>query len=152
MAFRQIFKVSRKTFINLRAWADYDSFKDSNRTILDILKSLFITPAPQREETFEQSMQRLGLSESDVLQAQRNYYIYAIIFAVIGAVVILFGFYLLFFHRTFQGWLLAMAASALFLAQAFRYHFWYFQIKHRKLGCTFEEWRHGKPFDKDTMP
>ena len=57
---------------------------------------------------------------------------------------VFFSLYLLF-SGFLLSCLLAIAVSILSLSQAFRYHFWYFQIKHRKLGCTFEEWREGKP-------
>ncbi|RDI41686.1 type IVB secretion system protein IcmV [Aquicella lusitana] len=149
MAIWRIFKVSRKTFVDPGSWVGSDSIKEQNQTIWSILKDIFVSPeAPVKKETFEEAAKRLELTEEDIKQARANYYFYAILFAVLGAATALFSLYLLFFHLSFYGLLLAAAASGLFFAQAFRFHFWYFQIKHRKLGCTFDEWWSGKPSDK----
>jgi hypothetical protein len=43
-----------------------------------------------------------------------------------------------------QHWLQALLVFSfcLFIAAlTFRYHFWWIQIKKRKLGCTFDEWK-----------
>lgn len=148
MAIRDIFKISRKTFLNPSAWIDMDSLRLYNNTLKRFLTPLFIPAKPQIEETFEQAMERQGVTEEDIQSAQKNYYNYAILFVIISCLAVLFGFYLLFMHGTFAGWLLSFAAAALFLAQAFKFHFWYFQIKHRKLGCTFQEWKKGKIIEK----
>jgi intracellular multiplication protein IcmV len=141
MAVRQVFKISRKTFFNPSAWLDIDALKTQNKAIGRILKTLFASAKPTREETFEQAMQRQGLSEADIQGIANSYRWYAGIFLFFGIVVFIFAFYLLFSHSTFHGWLLAIAASALFFGQAFRYDFWVFQIKKRQLGCTFAEWK-----------
>lgn len=145
MAIWQIFKVNRKTFFNPKAWLDVDQFKESNRTIVDSVRGLFTTETPERTETFEEAMVRLGLSEHDIDDARQNYQAFTWFFVALGVCVIIFGFYLLFFHHTISGFCLAMSAAALFFGQAYRYSFWHFQIKNKKLGCTFEEWRRGKP-------
>lgn len=143
MATPEIFKVSRKTFFNPSAWINYDGLKTNTQLAWAIISGLFVVPTPDREESFEQAKKRLKLSEADLEDTKRNYLLFALIFAALGLIVFVFSFYLLFFHRTFHAWLIGIPASGLFFAQAFRFHFWYFQIKHRKLGCTFEEWRRG---------
>lgn len=152
MNVRRLFSVSRKTFFNPRAWFNFDTIKAYNAVLWDILSGLFRPIAPGREETFAQAVHRLKLTENDLVQRQRFYLSLALFFFVIGALLFVFGFYLLLHHSTFHGWLIAMAASAFGLAQAFRYHFWYFQIKRRKLGCTFNEWRRGVLHQDKEMP
>lgn len=142
MAVRDIFKISRKTFFNPTSWMAYNSLRAYTRNLYDVLRSLFTAPpAPIQTETFEQAMNRMGLTEEAIRETAQTYYWYAMFFATLGVLLVLFAFYLLFHHATFSGWLLALASSALFFAQAFRFHFWYFQIQRRKLGCTFAEWR-----------
>lgn len=143
MAAWQIFKVSRKTFFNPSAWINLDGIKDSTMTIWDIVHGITTPEAPVREESFEAALKRNKISDAAAQQTGRVYLSYAIILAICGIACLLFSFYLLIFH-TVSGWIIGMAASALFLGQAFRFHFWYFQIKHRTLGCTFAEWRSGK--------
>jgi hypothetical protein len=142
MAIKDIFKVSRKTFFNPSAWLGYTELKDHNRTLWDNLSGLFSVPQPPLvEETFEQAMQRLGLSEEDVAHAAKNYRLYALGFFLIGLAVFLYSFFLLFSHGLFLGWLLALSAAILFWGNAFKYDFWSFQMRSRKLGVTFEEWK-----------
>jgi hypothetical protein len=52
-----------------------------------------------------------------------------------------YSFFLLFHHTAFLGWFLGMATSALFFAQAFKYDFWSLQMRRRKLGLTFQDWK-----------
>lgn len=143
MAIGDLFRVNRKTFFNPRAWINYEVIRDSTLMAWGLLMAIFTVPTPEREETFEQAKARLKLTEADIQQAGRNYFIYAVIFALIGVVVFIYSFYLLIVHHTGHGWLIGLSVSALFLGQSFRFHFWYFQIKHHKLGCTFAEWRQG---------
>jgi intracellular multiplication protein IcmV len=141
MAIRDVFKVSRKTFFNPRAWLGYDSIKDQTRTISSFIKDAATVQQPEHKETFEQALQRLNLNEETIKVAARNYYYYALFFLALAILDFLYGFYLLFSEGSILGFILALAVCALLLAQAFRNHFWYFQIKSRRLGCTFQEWR-----------
>lgn len=150
MAIRDVFKVNRKTFFNPRAWLGYDVVKSQSLFLYDLIKQIFVKPTPpENVETFEESMQRQNLTEEDIQEAGKTYFSYAILFLILGMISFIFGFYLLILHHTFYGWILSLSVTGLFLVQAFRFHFWYFQIKFRKLGCTFAEWKQGKPFDSE---
>lgn len=141
MAVRDIFKVSRKTFINPTGWIGYESLKFQNQTMWAVLKNLFTTAKPERKESFKEAMHRLKLSEEDVKYGAVNYRILAMIFLAIGLLFLIHSFYLLFHHSTFLGWFLGLGASGLFFAQAFRYDFWSLQMRRRKLGITFSDWK-----------
>lgn len=141
MAIRDMLKISRKTFLNPTGWIDYDSLKYRTKSIWDILKGMTTVATPDREETFEQAMERQGLTDADVEQRISTYRLFAIMFVLLGSVVFFYSFYLLFKHSTFAGFLLGIAASAVFLSQAFRYDFWTMQLKERRLGMTFEDWK-----------
>lgn len=140
MALRDMFKINRKTFFNPTGWLDYNSLKAQNRTIFTILKFLFTVQKPEREETFEQAMERLKLSEEAVRFGATNYRIYALIFMLIGLLTLFYSFYLLFRYWAILGWMLGVACSALFLAQSFKYDFWSLQMRRRKLGLTIDDW------------
>lgn len=141
MAIRDIFKLTRKTFFNPVAWIDYNALKEYNRTIFDVLRNLFTTPQPARQETFAAAMQRMKLTDKDVKSLIKTYLLYCYIFFGLGLVLFLYAFYLLFAYGTLTGWLLGIAASALFFSQSFRYHFWSMQMQKKKLGLTFAEWK-----------
>lgn len=142
MAIRDVFKVSRKTFINPSAWIDYNYLKYQNKTLWAVLKTIFAKPQPTEGETFEQAMKRLNLTAADVKSTASQYRRYAFFFLIIGLLVFYYAFYLLFMHHTITSWFLGLAASSLFFAQAFKYDFWAFQMRRRKLGVTFKEWKH----------
>lgn len=145
MPLKDVVKVSRKTYINPKGWVGYDLIKDQTRSVWQILKGLFTPAKPERKETFKQAMQRLNVSENDLKEKEQTFLFYSYGFAILSVATFIISFFYLFQHHTIAGWLLGLAVSALLIAQAFRFNFWSFQIKHRKLGCTFEEWKRGKP-------
>ena len=141
MAIRDIFKVSRKTFFNPREWLGYDSLKNQTQTIRSFVKNAATVRKPERTETFDEALQRLDLKEADLRVTAKKYLRYAFLFLSLAILDFIYGLYLIFHHGAFLGLVLALAICILLLAQAFRYHFWFFQIQNRKLGCTFDEWR-----------
>ena len=147
MSLWQVFKVNRKTFINPGAWLNIEGVKEANYWIWDSVKDIFVAPGAGDEvhqETFEETIKRQKLTEANIKQTMQTYFMFAMFFLGLGAIVLLFSLYLLFFYYSLPGLILGIASGGLFLGQAFKYHFWYFQIKHRKLGCTLAEWWRGK--------
>lgn len=121
-------------------YGEVEDLKDQNKSLYRILKSLFTKDTPVREESFADAMVRLNLTEEYVKRTAATYHIYAILFFILGLAIFTYGFYVLFAHSTLSGWLLSMAASGLCLAQAFRFDFWSYQMRVRKLGVSFNEW------------
>lgn len=148
MAIRDFFKLTRKTFLNPTGWLDYGTLVERNKTIWSSLKGLFIIPESTRKETFEEAMVRLNLTEEDVKSTEANYRVFALIFFILGLLVFFYSFYLVFAHGTLTGFLLGVSASGVFFSQAFKYDFWSFQMRRRKLGATFEEWKNSLLSDK----
>jgi intracellular multiplication protein IcmV len=143
MPVKDIFKVTRKTFVNPAEWFGFGIFINQLNTTWEMVKGLFTAQRPARVETFAEAVKRLRLTEQDLAATYRNYLIFTGVFLLLGFATIGFGVYLLLAHTVF-GAILSLPTAGLFFVNAFRYHFWAFQIKHRKLGCTFAEWRAGK--------
>ena len=143
MAVRDYLKISRKTFFNPRAWSNYDEFVNQNRILWGTIKSIIIPPtiAEINEETFEQSMQRNGMTEADLKESIKNYRTFALLFALLGGLAFIYAFFLLFGYQTLSGWLLAICVCALLFAQAFKYDFWSLQLRRRNLKLTFNDWK-----------
>src|SRR3990167_6272021 len=139
MPLPRIFKISRKTFINPSEWLDYENLKTHHQTLLGVVKATFTPAKATREETFDEAMTRLKLTEADINQTETRFRNTAIVFLVIGLIAFLYAFYLLFRYTSLTGWLLGIVVAFLFFSQAFKYDFWSFQIKSRKLGVTFKE-------------
>lgn len=140
MAIRDIFKINRKTFFNPTAWLDVENLKRQGSILYRILRGSFTTLQPTYRETFEEAKKRLNLNEATLKALLTRYRIYTVIFVIIGLVTFTYAIYLLFAYHEFFGCLLGLAVAALFFSQAFRFDFWAYQIKRRKLGVTFNEW------------
>ncbi|HEU5281394.1 MAG TPA: hypothetical protein VFU82_05405 [Gammaproteobacteria bacterium] len=141
MAVRDIFKISRKTFLNPSGWLDLNGLIEQNKTIWSVLKNLFTKVEPTRQETFEQAMVRQGLAEADIPRLMSRFALYVWLFLGCGLAAFAYAFYLLFAHHLFLGWLLSMSVSAFFATQAFRYDFWGLQLRRRTLGLSFADWK-----------
>lgn len=132
-------KKTATSFFNLRQWADYDRLKESSKGLKYTIKNLFIPAKPQHPESFEQAMQRLQLSESDIKAREREFYYLALL--MFGLMLAAIG-YMIYHIASLHifGAIVSVAVVAVAASLAFRYHFWYFQTKQRKLGCSFKEW------------
>jgi intracellular multiplication protein IcmV len=143
MAIRDVFKVSRKTFFNPTEWLGYRQLKTNTNIIWDTIKGLFVVSKPERIETFAAAISRLELTEADLSATAKRFLAYSIFFVILGGITLAVSFVMLYDYGFFA-WLICTLVTVLFLVQAFRFHFWYFQIVQRKLGCTFQEWWQGK--------
>jgi len=148
MPLKDVVKVSRKTFFNPTGWLGYEQLKANTASMWDIIKGTFSPAKPTVTETFAEAMQRLNLTEDNVKRIAQNYQAYSYFFLFLAVCSVIGAFYLLIVDFSIAGWILAIATAGLFGVQAFRYSFWLFQMKHRKLGCTFAEWRSGKIIDE----
>lgn len=142
MPIRDIFKINRKTFFNPSGWIDLNALIYQNQILVSILGLLFAKPgAPTAGETFEDAMRRQGVTEKDIADGISTYRALAVVFLLLGVVTFLYAGYLIFQHTSLTGCLLALVVAALFGAQAFKYDFWAFQMRSRRLGLTFADWK-----------
>lgn len=121
--------------------AEVRDLKNSNQTIISFLKGLFVRQAPARQESFEQAIIRLNVSEEEIKELANKYRWYAMFFFMLAVLLLLYSFYLLFEYFTIMGCLLALAACAFTLSYAFRFDFWAYQMRVRKLGVSYKEWK-----------
>ena len=125
--------------INLRQWSDFDRLKAGSQYLQQSFYKYFVPEKHKNNETFEAAKKRLKLTEKDLLTRQNG-------LLRVSRLMFLFacGLFIYALIRAYLGHLSSMfvslMVSALALTMAFRYHFWYFQIKHRKLGCSLREW------------
>ena len=90
-------------------------------------------------ETFEQCIKHYGLTD-EALTKKRRLHLYTAMGCLLGSVVLLaYTLYLIATGIYFSS-LVSVMLAALLVAYAYREHFNAFQIKQRRLGCTFKEW------------
>lgn len=128
-------------YFNYKAWVDLERTKEISNYFLNIIKKFFI---PQKSNQvavrkLDDVMQEMGLTEEDVAKKSITFKrMYRLML-----VAALFFYVYSLYQLIYGGFLSVMVACVIAfvcLTLAFRYHFWYFQIKKRKLGCTIREW------------
>lgn len=106
-----------------------------------IITSIFFPwkKEPGQAETFEEAIARMKLTEADLEERKKMFLTQVFIYLAAGFAVLAYAVWLAF-SGYFVEMCLAFLVALLALAYAFRSHFWLFQMKRRKLGCTFKEY------------
>lgn len=128
-----------KNFLDVPRWAGVDTIKHAGKSIKSLAKSLFTVKQPEFNETFDEAITRLKLSEEDLSKRQRMYGITAGVYFVSACLMLVYCVHLLMLGHH-MSMVTTFALVMLLLAFFFRDHFWYTQMKHRRLGFTFKEW------------
>jgi intracellular multiplication protein IcmV len=130
-----------KFLFNVPGWMGLKEIKASGKGIADTAKGLFYTYKSDRQETFDEAVVRLHLSEQDIQQRMKGFFKAALVYTVIALGLFLYTIYLLI--GVYLGAaIISFLLSLLALTLAFRQHFYYFQMKQRRLGCTIKQWFH----------
>lgn len=140
MGIGNYFKNTVKDNVNVKGWSAWNTIKENGKTIDGIIKDVKVDlTKPVQKTTFADVVKKAGLSENDIIARMKSYYRVALICALLGLGSLCWGFNLLF-KSMFLSSLMAFSLSALMFAYAFREHFYYFQLKQRRLDCTVTEW------------
>ena len=123
----------------LDRWIGLEFIQDTFVRTKSVVQDVFVPKKAKHPETFQDAIERLNLSEEDLAARQKEFTTLIIAFILIGFGVLAYGAYMLFAGHAWITLICTFLGIYAF-AQAFRFHFWLFQIKHRKLGCTFSEW------------
>lgn len=133
---------SFKPFVNVSAWVGFHTLVNTTNDLVVKAKFYLLPQKADEQESFEEAKQRFNLDDAQLTEKAHDFLRIAIVCAMIAAFIFFYAVYLLF-TGSFGSFILACVVSCLALATAFRYHFWFFQIKSKKLGCTFQEWLDG---------
>lgn len=128
-----------KPFVNVKGWMGYSDIASGAEDIKHGAEKIFIPEKAERKESFSEACERLGLDEEAIQQKEQDFLKLATYLFLISMGVFLYAIYLAW-SGLFAAFLIAFTVCLLSLGYAFRYHFWFFQIKERKLGCTLQEW------------
>lgn len=139
---RGFFRLFYKTFFDVPSWIGVYQTRYTNSTLFQYLKAIFKIKPSTGQETFEQAVERMQLTEQDLRERAKVNNRNKWIFIIIAAILFCYGGYLLFTAH-FGGFVLSVSVFVLSLVRAYQFSFWNFQIKHRKLGCSYKEWRSG---------
>lgn len=125
--------------VDVPQWLGYEWLVYPFSTIANQAKKFFIPRKATRQESFEEAVARLKLNEDQLVLKTRACMKLAITFFIMAIVALLNALYL-FWCTAFFGGGFSVVLALCCLALSFHYHFWVFQIRSRKLGCSVEEW------------
>jgi intracellular multiplication protein IcmV len=124
---------------NVRTWVDFERMKSFTVYLAHGFRKMFVPQQREGGETFEEAIVRMNLSEKDLQGRQSALYRLSLLMCVAAIFIFAYGMYHLYYGG-YRATIISLAVMLIALSLAFRYHFWYFQIKERKLGCTLQEW------------
>ncbi|BCA96787.1 intracellular multiplication protein IcmV [Legionella antarctica] len=125
--------------INIRTWFDWDRTKAFTIALKNSIKSFFVPDQITTVESFESAQSKMHLSDADLLLKQKALFRLSMVMLTAAVLILGYSGYHLF-YGSYKAFFISLSVTSIALVLAFRYHFWYFQIKNRKLGCTFKEW------------
>ncbi|MBU0456275.1 MAG: type IVB secretion system protein IcmV [Pseudomonadota bacterium] len=137
--FRVVFGGFVKPMVNVPGWIGYRHLKSNTANLFGWLRSTFSPQSSQRKETFSEAMQRLEITEDDLVKRSKSLLSHTYLYLAISGIALFYMGYLLFQGHLFVA-LITLLIAVFFLVKAYVSHLWYFQIKHRTLGCTFKDW------------
>jgi intracellular multiplication protein IcmV len=141
--FRKLTKGIAKTFFDVPSWLGLQQLKEETKELIGWVRP-FMTPKKiKQESTFKQAMKHFDVTEKELSSYARQYLFLSFFYSLLGLLSLLYAIYH-FYHRHLVAGLITILISLFIFLQAFVMHFWYFEIKHHKLGCTFHEWLSGQ--------
>lgn len=118
--------------------ADAPLMKRMYLFVKDLYKAIFKRDKGPTE-TFEEAVTRFKLTPEDLAARKRMFQIQMIIYAAASIAV---GFYTYYLIQSGH-WIsifFSLVLLVYLILSALKSHFWIFQLKQRKLGCTLQEW------------
>lgn len=133
-------KVASSVF-NLRGWFDYDRIRSYSKYLSEGIKKMVVPrkSSEKKQVSFAEMAAKMNLTEAQLKKRCQGLYRLSLLMTAIAIGIFSYSIYHLF-HLNLKAGIVSFIVTFVALALAFRYHFWYFQIKNRKLGCTFREW------------
>jgi len=139
-----------KKIVNVRAWLDYDRLAAMNLYLVNGIKALFVPKKASEKSSvsFDDAIREMNLTPAMLKKRAKGLYRLSFLMSFVALLIFIYTGY-----NLYQGyWAAAMVSFVIMgiaVTMACRYHFWYYQIKVRRLGCTFQEWFYmgvlGKP-------
>jgi intracellular multiplication protein IcmV len=127
--------------VRVDRWISFNNLHGFTTSLFHHLKSLFqVEKSANPAETFEDAVTRLEIDEPTLALRKKHYGLLSLFFFAIALVIFGYSVYIASAYGNYSGFFMGLSATIYSLTQAFRHHFWHFQIHQRKLNCSFKEW------------
>jgi intracellular multiplication protein IcmV len=131
-----------KNVFNVRKWSDFDRMRAFTSYLGTGIKKMVVPrkePVADTKNTFASTVSAMNLSEKDLASRCKGLYRLSVLMCTVAFCIFAYAVYHMV-YGSIKAVIVSLVVSLIALTLAFRYHYWYFQIKERKLGCTFKEW------------
>lgn len=123
----------------LRFWLDVERITGFTQYVKQLAQKLFVLQESKVGESFDEATARFKLT--DEVLAKREQALLRVSFLMLMFTICLVGYSVYqMIYGSILGVILSLVVACIALALAFRYHFWHFQIKAKKLGCSWQVW------------
>lgn len=143
MGFRKTVKKGLFSGLNPMRWVGFEQLANNAKTIKNLADGIVKSPRKDQSQyhpsTFEEAMQYYGLTEADIKKRMHISLQITIVCLALSILMIGYSVYLFITALPLSAFVCVILTWLLW-AYAFREHFNYFQMKQRRLGCTFKEW------------
>lgn len=126
-------------YIRPKRWVSWDFLKKNTQENAQLVKSAFTVQEANRKESFSQAVHRHGLTETEIQTIKSRYTIFSYLYTTVGLALVLYSIQA-FFEKAYLQSVGTICLSSFVFSMAFRYSFWAFQIRKKRLGCTFRQW------------
>lgn len=128
-----------KNIFRVRSWVDLERVKQGMRYITETCSTYVIPQQKTAKESFNDAKTRLNITDEQLALQQKSLLRLSIIMLCIAFLLFLYFLYNILYSN-FSAVIVTAMVMLLSIVLAFRYHFWYYQIKQRALGCTLKSW------------
>lgn len=135
------------SLVDVRKWTDFDDIKSNARFIASSYRDLL--PKKNQDgagegskvaQTFDETVRLLQWSEEDIKEKTKYFFRYFIIYLISAIGLFFYTVYLLNVSNKTLAIFASLILAMVMLVYAWREHFWYMQMRQRKLGCTLSDW------------
>lgn len=122
-------------------WMGYDSLRQNGLLIGRIFRRSMGQDKTKKLQglSFEQCKAHFNLTDADIEIKMKNMLQILWFCLILAALCLAYSIYLFIAAKVLAGFV-TLILMGVMLSYAFREHFNYFQMKQRRLGCTFKQW------------
>ncbi len=131
-----------KPFVNFPHWMGLKRLVSDGKSVHALAKEFFSLNKKRktRTETFEEAKLRLRLTEQDLANRMKSLLQLTFVYLLFAIALLSYTVYLVVSGGALIGIFLSIMLTLVAFAMSYRENFWYFQMKKRRLGCSFKEW------------
>jgi intracellular multiplication protein IcmV len=142
MGVKKVLKDSTIGALNPKRWMSSGLLSKQTSSFKSIVSGTFKSQKEGdgfKPTSFEDCMKHYNVTEDDLKKKMNTASRTSYFCMVLSLVTFFYSFYQ-FSHTSFLGGVMCVVLTLLLWSLAMREHFNYFQMRERRLGCTFKEW------------